>query len=114
MVREHAGQVEAGQDVAVEDEERPADVPLDVLEGAGGAERLVLDDVGELHPEAGAVAEVLGDRLREVAGRQDRFVDPGLLQSRQRPFEERDPADRDHRFRRAIGQRPQPRPLATD
>ena len=52
VVGEHRAQVERGQDVAVEHEERAVDELLDVLERAGGAERRLLDDVADPQPEA--------------------------------------------------------------
>ena len=112
--REHGAQVERGEDVAVEDEERAVDELLDVLERARGAERRVFDDVAQAEPEARAVAEVRRDRVGEVAGGQDDVVDPGVLEPAQRALQERHVHDGDHGLRRLEGERPQPRALSAD
>ncbi len=114
VVVEHRAQVERGEDVAVEDEERAVDELLDVLERAGRAERRVLDDVAQPQPQARAVAEVRRDRVGQIARGQDDVVDPGLLDAAQRPLEERHVHDRDHGLGRLEGERPKPRTLTAD
>ena len=84
MVGEHSRQIETGQHVAVEYEERTLEMLLDIAQRAGGAERSFLYDVGEFHAEARAVAEVFGDGFREVAGGEDDVVDAGVVQARER------------------------------
>ena len=49
--RKHGAQVERGEDVAVEDEERAVDELLDVLERARRAQGRLFDDVAEPQPE---------------------------------------------------------------
>src|SRR5665213_530045 len=112
--RQHRPQVERGEHVPVEDEEWAVDEPLDVLQRPGGAERGLLDDVLQAEPEPGAVPEVRGDRVGEVAGGQQHVLDPGFLEAAQRPLEEGHVHDRDHGFRRLEGQRAEPRALTAD
>ena len=79
VVGDHGAQVEAREHVAVHHEERPGNVLFYVLNGAGSSERLVLDDVGYLHIEPRAVAKILRNRLRHVAGRQNHVADAGFI-----------------------------------
>ena len=88
MVLTHRAQIEARENVAVEHEERAGDVLLDVLERAGRAERRLLDHVRDLHAEARAVAEVIDDRLRHVAGREDHVANLGRVEPLHRPRQE--------------------------
>ena len=114
VVVQHGAQVERGQHVAVEDEERAADEALDVLERAGGAERRFFDDVADAQSELGTVAEVRRDRVGEVAGGQDDVIDPGVLEPAQRALQERHVHDGDHGLGRLERQRPKPRALTTN
>ena len=100
-----------GQDVAVQYEKRAVDVGGHVLDGAGGAERFVLDDVGDLQAQARAVAEVVLDGVGQVARRRGSPRPRRLRLSRdKRPLEEGNAEERHHRLRRSVRQRPEPRP----
>src|SRR5579875_587914 len=114
VVGDHRAQVEARHHVAVEDEERAFNVALDVLDGAGRPERLLFDHVREAQTDARAIAEIRRDRLGQMIGRQDHVLDPRSFDAAQRQLQERHAHDRDHRLRRAVGQRPKPRSLAAD
>lgn len=78
---DQVGDVQAGEDVAVEDEDgrvRASGQALrGVADGTAGAEGLVLDDVLEGDAEVGAVTEVGLEDLGEVAGGHHDVGDTG-------------------------------------
>ena len=111
--RQHGAQVDLGQHVAVEDDDRFGQRVAGVADRAAGAERHRLDDVAQLEPEALAVAEDLLDPARLVVEAEDDLVDfRHLAQQIDLVVEERPIEDRHDRFRRVDGQRPEPRALA--
>jgi hypothetical protein len=62
MERDHRAEVEARENVAVEDEERIRDVVGEVSQRSGGAERRCFDDVGDTHADSRAVSKTVLDR----------------------------------------------------
>ena len=81
----------------------------DLRERAGGAERTILGHVVDVHAERVAVAEVADDRLRQIVRGDAHRLDSRVTQPLQRALQQRPIADRKHRLRHVIGQRPQPR-----
>ena len=79
MQRDDGGEVDLGQDVSVEDDDRFAERLAGVADGAGRAERGRLDHVADADPGFPAVAENLLDAARLVVQAQDHFVDFGNL-----------------------------------
>ena len=65
--RQQRAQVDAGEDIAVADEDRTVDVVDRVLDGARGAERLLFVDVMQADAVRPAVAEMRLDRLGQIA-----------------------------------------------
>ena len=106
-------QIELGQHVAVEDDDRFGELVAGVLDRARGAERGWLDDVANLDADLGSVAEDLLDAPRLVVEAQDDFVDLGhLLEQVELVVEER-PVENGHdRLRRMNRERPESRALA--
>ena len=110
--RQHRVQVDLGQHVAVEDDDRSVEVRLGELDRAAGAERLRLDQVADRQADAAAVAEDVLDAARLVVEAEDDFVEPGdLLQQVDLVVQERAVEDRDDGLRRVERQRPEPRAL---
>ena len=68
-----AAEVDVGERVAGDHQEGVAEEPGGVADPAGGAEQLLLAAVGEVDPEARAVAEVALDQLREPVQVGDRL-----------------------------------------
>ena len=65
MERPQRREVDVGERVAGDHQERVAEELGDVADATSGAEQLVLVAVGELEPEARAIAEVDRGSLRE-------------------------------------------------
>ena len=113
VVFDQRGEVDVGQRVARDDEERIAGQQLvGHLHRAGRAERGVLDDVFHRHAELGAVVEVRFDLVGQVVQRGDDLGDAVASQKSDDVFHHRLAGNRRERLRTARGQRPQPRPLA--
>ena len=108
-----AREIDLRQHVAVEHDDRFGQLVARVLDGARRAERRGLDDVADLDPELGAVAEDLLDAARLVVEAEDDFVDlRNLLQQIDLIVEKRPVEDRNDRLRRVDRERPEPRALA--
>ena len=82
-------------------------------DGAGRAERQLLDRVLDPDAERLAVAEVAADRLRHERERDDDLVHAVPAQQLDDVLHARLADDRHHRLRLVRGQRPQARPLPT-
>ena len=108
-------EVDVAEDVAVEHVEAAVvQHGVAVGDGAGGAERFVLDGVGDLEPVAGAVADDGLDRLGEEAGREHRPLHAVTGEIVEDVGDERPLDDRRDRLGHAGGDGPQPRALAAD
>ena len=112
-------EVEVGEDVAVEGEEAVLEAVAERVGGEadrpGGAERLGLGDVGDLHPGplllvAQRLAQDVG---QEAAGEHD-LGHPVGGEPLDRVGEEGAVDQRHRRLRHVAGQRPQARSLAAD
>ncbi len=108
--RQHGVQVDLGQHVAVEDDDRSVEMRLGELDRAAGAERLRLDQVADRQADAAAVAEDVLDAARLVVEAEDHLVEPGdLLEQVDLVVQERAVEDRDDGLRRVERERPEPR-----
>nr|WP_254126975.1 hypothetical protein [Aquihabitans sp. G128] len=106
-------EVDVGEHVAGDHEEALGELGHGVAHGAGGAERLVLGGVDDLHAELGAVAEVGADLVGEERHRDHDLVDPVLLEQVDDVLHHRPVGQREHGLRAVRGERTQPRPLAS-
>jgi hypothetical protein len=104
VVRDESPQVDAGQHVAVEDQDRvigsAAQPGGDVADPPAGAERFDLGDVLEVQPEGRTVAEVLLEDLRLVGGGEHDMVDTGVAGPGELMRGERHAGGRQHRLGR--------------
>lgn len=119
LVLVHQGtDVEAGEDVTVEDEDRVVGSRVepgrDVADRAAGAEWLLLGDVLQMQSEARAVTEVRLEDLGEVRGGEHDVLDARSSRPGQLVGEERDARRRDHRLGCVHGERSQSGALAAD
>ena len=83
MEPDGCAQVDVGEGIAADDEERFVQVFLGILDAAGGSQRRVLHDVGDLHAEVGAVAEIVADSGAQVLERHHHLGDPVFAQQGQ-------------------------------
>ena len=110
---QHGREIDLGQHVAVEDDDRFGQLVARIADRAAGAERHRFDDIPEAEAEALALPEDLLDAPRLVVEAQDGLVDLGHLPEQidlvvqKRPVE-----DRDDGLRSMDGQRPQARAFA--
>ena len=108
-------EVDVAEHVAVEDVEAAVvEQRVAVGDGAGGAERLVLDGVVDLESVAGAVADDRLDGLGEKAGGEDRALHAVTGEVVEDVGDERPLDDRRDRLGHARGDGTQPRALAAD
>ena len=108
------GEVEVGQDVAVEHQEALVEEVLGVLQRAGGSARLGLLDEAQPQPVLRAVAEHVAHGGGQEAARHDDVVDAVAGQPLEHVGDERAVDERDDGLGDGRGQRPQARPLAAD
>jgi hypothetical protein len=106
------GQVDVGEDVAGDDEERLVELVAGVADAAGGAERDGLVRVRHRHAVLAAVAEVRLDVVGEEGDRDDDLVEAVLLEQRDDVLHHRTVGEGQHRLRRVRRERPQPGALA--
>ena len=106
---DHGGQVDVGQRVARDDQERlvPQRI-LGVLHAARRAERRLLRRVLEAHPDVLAVAEVVAHQRGQELDRDHRLVETMPLQQPQHMFHDRLVADGQQWLRLVGGHRAQP------
>ena len=108
MQADDAREVDLRQHVAVEHDDRFGQLIARAFDGARRAERRRLDDVADLDPELGTVAEDLLDAPRLVIEAQDDFVDlRNLLEQIDLIVEKRPVEDRDDWLGRVDGERPE-------
>ena len=107
---QHGREIDIGQHVAVEDDDRFGQRVAGVADRAAGPERHRLDDVAEPHAEPFTFTEDLLDPPRLIVEAEDDFVDlRNLLQQIDLVIEERPIEDRHDRLGRVDRERPQPR-----
>ena len=113
MQPEHGAEVDLGQYVPVEHNDRLGQRVAGVADRAAGAKRHRLDHVADADAQPLALAEDLFDPPRLVVETEDDLVDlRDLLQQVDLVVEEWPIQDRHDRFRRVHRERPQPRALA--
>ncbi len=105
-------EVDVGQCVAGDDEERLVELVHRVAHRTGGAERRLLGGVPHAHAELGAVAEVVADVVREERDRHDDVVEAVLGEQPDDVLHHRRVRDRHHRLRLVARQRAEPCALA--
>ena len=110
---DEARQVDVTEGVAGDDERRLLEPAARETNRAGRAEWSLLDGVLDLDAEAGAVAEVAADRLRQERDRDDDLLEAVVAQELDDVLHARLADDRHHRLRLVRGQRPQTRALAS-
>ena len=111
VLLDQRAEVDRREEIAVHDEQA-LEVALDLRERACGAERLFLAQVVQVDAEAGAVAEVGLDQLREVADGQVDMVEAGLREPAEQDLEHGHLADRHQRLRQHGRVGGEARPLA--
>jgi hypothetical protein len=107
------GQVQIGEDVAVQDDRPLVEERLRVLHGTSGAQGRRLDRVADPDSEVGAVAEDRLDLLRLVRDGEDHLGHPGPGEEVQLVAEEGTVDDGGDGLRDGEGEGAEPRPLAT-
>jgi hypothetical protein len=107
------GEVDVGEHVARDDEERVVELVRRVADRPRGAERAVFRRVAHGDPEVGAVAEVVADLVGEERHRDDDLVEPVLRQQPDDVLHHGLVHQRHHRLGGVAGERAQPRPLTT-
>ena len=102
---DEGGEVEVGQDVAVDDDEALVDAGVagGEADGAGGVERLGLDRVAQPHAGARPVGIGSLEGVGPVAERQHGLVDPVAGQPGDDPLDHRPVDDRQHLLRASRG-----------
>ena len=111
--RDDVLQVEVGERVAADDDERVvAELVLGQLDAAGGAGRSLLHRVLHAHAERGPVAEVVADDLGQEHERDDGLVDAVPLEQLHDVLHARLAAQRHHRLGLVARERPQAGALA--
>ena len=108
----HFLQVDVGDGVPGDHEERVVEEPLSVLHAARSAERLVLSRVGEREVEVRAVAEEVPDDARQKLHGHDDVGEPVAAKQPKDVLQHGFAHDRQHRFRLITGQRTQAGALA--
>jgi hypothetical protein len=109
----HGGEIDVGEGVAADHEERVIEEMGGVAHAARGPERAVLDDVFDLHVELGSVAQAIADLGTEVGERHHDLGDAVYLEESKDVLEDRGAHDRDERFGKAAGQWTQSRPFTS-
>jgi hypothetical protein len=115
MPRKHLGEVQVGEDVAVDSEEGVvrADGSERVHDRAARAERLGLGDPGDRRVAAPSLDERVEGPLQVRAGQHD-LVDAVARQVVEHVVEARPIQERDERFGQGLGDRAQACPLTAD
>ena len=107
------GEVEVGEGVAADDQERLVQKVLGQADGPGGAGRRLLHRVVDVHPQAAAVPEVVADEPGQEGQSHHHFVDAVPLHQLEDVLDARLVDDRHHRLGLVGGQRAQPGALTT-
>ena len=105
-------EVDVGERVAGDHEERLVELVHRVADRTRGAERRLLGRVPHAHAELRAVAEVVADVVREERDRDDDVVEAVLREQPDDVLHHRRVRDRHHRLRLVARQRTQPCALA--
>src|SRR5207248_3848085 len=113
VVAHDGAQVDVGEGVPTDDDERLVQEFLRVLDAARRPQRAVFHDVGDVDAEVRAVAEVVADRGAQVLQRHHDVGHAVLAQQPQDVLHYRLADDWHQWLGNAAGQRPQPRSLAT-
>ena len=106
------GEIDVGQRIAGDDEERAVEVVADLPHGSTGAEGCLLDGVAEPHPQPAAVAIAVLDDRGEVLQRHEGFVDAVTEQEVEDVAKAWLVHDLHHRLRPIDRERSQAAPLA--
>ena len=116
VLGDEGGDVEVGDDVAVDRQERVVDSGAlgGEADRSGGVERLGLDGVAQLDTSATTVGKRGAERIGEIAERQRHRGDAGAFEPAGQAGDDRLVTDRQHRLRHRVGQRAQPSAEATD
>ena len=101
------GEIDVGDDVARDHEERLVELVHGVAHRTHGAERRVLGRVPHPHTELGAVAEVVADLVGEERDRDDDVVEAVVGEQPHDVPHHRHVRDREHRLRLVAGERAQ-------
>ena len=114
MTPHHRLEIDAGQNVAVEDQQSVVHAGRRVLDGAPGAQRIRLDHVAQRQAGLAPVTHGGGDPVRSVIEAQDDFVDLGHLPQQVDLIIEKGPVENRHdRLGQLQRERTQPRTEAT-
>src|SRR5689334_16103148 len=106
MKIEHLTEVNARENVAVNYQQRIFGV-FEQAQRADSSERLILFYVSDLNSEVLPVLEVFRDDLAFVVSGDVQASNARLLETFDDQFQQRAAANRQHRFRQRVGQRPQ-------
>jgi hypothetical protein len=104
-------EIEVGQGVATDDDEGVVEILRGVLDAAGGAQRRLLHDVGDLHADVAAVVEEILDGGGHVAQRHHYFGDAVMFEQVKDVADDRLVDDGHHRLGAANCNRAQARPF---
>ena len=110
---DEGAEIDVAERVAGDDEERLVEQAAREADGAGGAERQLLDRVLDVQVERVAVAEVAADRLRHERERDDDVVEAVPAQQLEDVLDARLADDRHHRLGLVRGEGAQACPLPT-
>ena len=108
MVGQQAAEAQGRQQIAVHDQERFGEAVAQQRERTGGAERLVLMAIADMHTVLTPVADDRHQQLGEVTGRQHDLPKALRGQLAQQDFQHRLLAERHERFREHRRQRLEP------
>ena len=105
-------QVDVGEGIAGDDDERLSELRAGEHHRAGGAQRRVLYGVGQRHALLGTVAEIVSDRRAEVLHGGDHLAHLVAPEVQQDVLHDRAPGDGHQGLRLTAGQRSEARSLA--
>src|SRR5207244_906759 len=80
MERQDLREVDGGERVAGDNEERAIEIPRELPDRSARAERRLLDAVAKSHTDSAAVAVAVLDDRRHVLERHERILDPVALE----------------------------------
>jgi hypothetical protein len=110
--RDELGEVEVAKCIAGDDQEGVVELVRGQTNGAGSAERRLLDGVLHVQPQGVSVSEVRADRLRKERDRHDHVLETMVAKKLDDVLHAGLADDGDHRLWLVRGQRAQPRALA--
>src|SRR5438132_12543776 len=112
MEREGRREVDVGERVAGDNEERAIEIPRELPDRSARAERRFLDAVAKSHTDSAAIAVAVLDDRCHVLERHERVLDPVALEEVEDVPEARLVDDGHHRLRTIDRQRSKTAPLA--